>query len=77
MKDSLAVLAISVAADMPDLAPFICSVIRLSGKISDTERNLQLMRLRATLKGFQGRHLSGADAFAALKVHVDDLADAV
>lgn len=77
MKDSLAILAVGVAADVPDLAPFICTIIRGTGDLSEDMRNRHLMRLRAILKGIMGRRLSAADAFAALKVHVDDLADAV
>ena len=77
MKDSLAILAIKISADAPDLAPFICAIIQGSAGLSTDHHNQHMMRLRATLKGVFERRLAVSDGFAALKVHVDDLADAV
>lgn len=77
MIDSLALLAIRIAADMPDLAPLIVDIVRLMSRFPDSQRSRETMRLRAVLKGVDSRRLSSSEGFAALKVHVDDLLNAV
>ncbi len=77
MKDSLAVLAIRTVAEVPDLSGPICAIIQMMGLLSDSDRLIHFTRFRGTLKGLDTHRLSAADAFAALKVQVDDLTDRV
>jgi hypothetical protein len=77
VKDTLAILALRLVAEIPDLAAPVCDIVQMMGAVCESERAVHYTRLRGTLKGVDTNRLSAADAYAALKVQVDDLKDHV
>lgn len=77
MKDSIALLAVRIAADMPDLAGPIIAIIQGTARLPEAERESHMTRMRTVLKGLDSRRITAPDAFAALKVQVDDIVDSI